>query len=688
MSHPLFTNRLIKEKSPYLLQHAHNPVDWYPWGDEAFKVAQAENKPIFLSIGYATCHWCHVMEEESFQNEEIGKLMNDAFVNIKVDREEKPEVDSLYMEFAQAMMSGGAGWPLNLILTTDLMPFFAATYLPPDAGRGFLGLKQLILRIKQIWEEPEEREKVISQAGKIFDVFASNIHPLGKELPSQEEIREATELLFKLADPIYGGTKGAPKFPLGYQAALLLRWTKQTSDSRSLFYVERTLDMMQRGGIYDHLGGGFSRYSIDERWVIPHFEKMLYDNAILSRIYLEAYSFTKQNFYREVAEEIFEYVRREMTHPKGGFYSAQDADTEGQEGRYYTWTWDEINTHLGGDAPLFCEFYGVTPAGNFEGRNVLHLTSRLEEFAQKHKVDAVLVWEHFKKLRKKLLDKREERPRPFIDDKVITSWNGLMIYSLALGGRVLHSETYFQAAEKAAQFIKDSMWKDDTLFRRWREGEVRFDGCLDDYAFLIHGTLSLFEANRGTQWLKFAVDLAKVLKEDFKSKDGAFYLTNGKDPSVLLRRVEFYDGAEPSGNAVHCENLLRLHQITGNRDYLRQAEDILKAAKHHIDLYPPGAAYHLMSLMRYYDQQRPTLLVALGDGEETKHEIEEMLSNFNPHLSVIWSNEKDKPLFELLPEIRDKIPYGGRTSLYVCRQNRCEEPVTEPQAIKQIFEKL
>jgi uncharacterized protein len=689
MSHPLYTNRLIGEKSPYLLQHAHNPVDWYPWSEEAFQAAQNQDKPIFLSIGYATCHWCHAMESESFQSLEVAQLMNETFINVKVDREEKPEVDSLYMEFAQAMMSGGAGWPLNLILTPELLPFFAATYLPADASRGFLGMKQLILRIRQIWETPEERENVISQAGKIVEVFATHIHAEGKELPHLENIKEAAEILYKTADPIYGGTKGAPKFPIGFQACFLLRLVRKSADSRALFYVERTLDMMHRGGIYDHLGGGFARYSVDEKWLLPHFEKMLYDNAILSRAYLETWEYTRQSFYREIAEEILAYILRDMTGPNGGFYSAEDADSEGHEGRFYTWSWDEIHMILAKEAPLFCEYYGVTPAGNFEGRSILHMRSSHEEFATQRNLDPVLLKNSLKEMRQRLFKFREERVHPAKDDKVIAAWNGLMIYVLAEAGRILNNPHYLDAAQRAANFIRSDLWKEGALLRRWREGDARFDGCLDDYAFVIQGLISLFEADRGSEWLEFALMLTNVLKTDFKAEHGAFYLTNGKDPHIILRRCEFYDGAEPSGNAVHTENLLRLYQITGVEDYLIEAQDVLKAAKEHIDLYPPGACYHLMALLRYYDEKAPAIIISLNEQEELREEIGKMLAgHFIPHKVVIWRREADEELRDLVPICRNKPPVNGKTTLYICYRNRCEEPITEVSKMWETIEKL
>lgn len=689
MSRPLYTNRLVHEKSPYLLQHAHNPVDWYPWSKEAFQKAKEEARPIFLSIGYATCHWCHVMESESFQSVEVAQLMNDTFINIKVDREEKPEVDSLYMEFAQAMMSGGAGWPLNLILTPELLPFFAATYLPPDATRGFLGMKQLVLRIRQIWNDPDERENVIAQAGKIVDIFATHSHTQGRELPSRLQIAEAADLLYKTADPIYGGTKGTPKFPVGFQASFLLRHARSSGDSRALFFVERTLDMMQRGGIYDQLGGGFSRYSVDEKWIIPHFEKMLYDNAILARVYLEAWEYTRHAHYREVTEEILNYILREMTHPEGCFYSAEDADTEGSEGRFYLWSWNEVHALLGEQASLFCEYYNVTPQGNFEGRSILYKSTSLEEFAAHKKLDAKVLSKILKDLKHTLWSARQKRIHPLKDDKIITAWNGLMIHAFALAGRLFNKPKFLEAAERAANFIHTHLWKNGELYRRWRDKEARFDACLDDYAYLIQGCLSLFSADLGTHWLEFAVELAGVLESEFKSDEGAFYLTNGKDPNLILRRCEFYDGAEPSGNAVHAENLMRLYQITGSQNYLHQAEDILRAAKEHLDLYPPGACYHLMALQRYYDEKAPTIVIALNEKEDLKDEINQIVADyFLPYAEIIWNRAADENLRDLVPSCRSQKPLGGKTTLYICFQNYCLEPITDIAALRKAVEKF
>lgn len=689
MAEHRFTNRLAKEKSPYLLQHAHNPVDWFPWGEEAFATARAQDKPIFLSIGYATCHWCHVMERESFENVEIAKIMNDTFVCIKVDREELPELDSLYMEFAQSMMAGAAGWPLNVILTPSLEPFFSATYLPPQSKHGLIGLTELIVRIREIWKS-EEREKVLMQASKIVDVFAENIHSQGDEIPNKQSIEDAAELLFQMADPVYGGIKGTPKFPIGYQINFLLSYSYKAKESRALFLAERTLDMIHRGGIYDHLGGGFSRYTIDEKWQIPHFEKMLYDNALLAMSYLAAWQITKKPLYRQVCEEILHYILRDMTHPEGGFYSAQDSESEGYEGRFYLWTMEEIELILGpADSDLFCEFYDVSDEGNFENSNILNTPLTLQEFSEKIGIDIHELKERFAIQKQLLWKTRETRPHPLKDDKILTSWNGLMIHALASAGKAFEDSRYIAAAQRAAFFIKKNLWKNNKLLHRWREGEALYDAGLDDYAFLLQGIITLFEAGGDPQWLHWALELAEIIKDQFKAEEGAFYQTDGQTSHLILRKCQFSDGAEPSGNAIHTENLLRLYQLTFDDKYLKQAEDVLKAVKKYFDSYSPGYVYHIMNLLRYYDQQALTFVVALNQEEDLKEEIFHLLNeHFIAHKAVIWRKENDNRLFELLPNIAQQKPIELQTTLYICREGVCERPLTNLDDIENSLRKL
>ena len=685
--HPLYTNRLIHQKSPYLLQHAHNPVDWYPWGEEAFQAAKDQDKPIFLSIGYATCHWCHVMERESFENVEVAQLMNQVFINIKVDREELPDVDSLYMEFAQSMMAGAAGWPLNVILTPDLEPFFAATYLPPYSSHGLMGLIDLIQRVSELWST-EERNKILNQAEKIVEMFSHSVHTKGDLLPDPEQVSNTAELLYKMADPVYGGIKGAPKFPIGYQYSFMMRYYANTKDNRALFLVERTLDMIHRGGIYDHLGGGCARYSVDEKWLIPHFEKMLYDNAILAQSYLEAWQLTKRPLYRQICEEILRYILRDMTHPEGGFYSAEDADSEGHEGLFYTWPYEEVVQILGPEGRLFCEFYDITPQGNFEGRNILHTPVSFEEFAGKHQCEEEDLRRQFEAQRRNLWQIREKRVHPFKDDKILSSWNGLMIYTLAEAGKAFQHEPYLQASLKAARFIKKHLWQGQELLRRWRDGQPMYSGSLDEYAFMIRGILSLFEANAGSEWLEWAFEMVQILKERYKEEGGAFYQTDGSDKNLILRRCQFSDGAEPSGNAIHAENLLRLHQLTQQEDYLLQAEDILKAVKDYLENYPPGYCYHVMSLQRYYDRKAPTLVIALNSKKEYDKELKQSIyEKFCPNKAVIWQTQ-DVELEELLPYTKIQNAQQDRTTLYICREGVCQKPLDELPDMHEAIEKL
>ncbi len=676
-----FTNRLIHEKSPYLLQHAHNPVDWFPWGEEAFEKARNEDKPIFLSIGYATCHWCHVMEHESFANPDVAKLLNDAFINIKVDREELPQVDSIYMELAQGLMSSAGGWPLNIILTPDLKPFFAVTYVPPDEQRGLIGFPQVISQIKEIWHS-KDRERLIEQADKIVEMFSQISPSSGTVLPSEGLINRSIEIFFEISDPVFGGIKGEPKFPMSYQLEFLLRYAKKNSDSRSLFLVELTLDQMSRGGICDHIGGGFSRYSVDDRWIVPHFEKMLYDNALLAETYCEAFRFTRNPHYRMICESVIGYVLRDMTSDHGVFYSAEDADSEGHEGRFYTWTPAEIKMVLSSPlAEKFCLYYGVTPQGNFEGRSVLHVLMPLEELAANLKQPPEELRKELIEAKKKLFEKRKERPRPFKDDKIISSWNGMMIHALVKAGELFQKKEYFDAAIKAIEFLKANLWQNGHLLRRFREGEARFLGGMEDYACLIKAVLSLFEAGLGTTYLLWAIEMVKILEDEFKVAEGAFYQTNGKE-QLLLRRCDLYDGAEPSGNAIHAENLIRLYQLTGVEKYLIAAEEIFKAAKMLIDAYPPGTFYHLLALYRYYDRKAPLIIVALDEQKSLMTEIQKELALQQlPHMAIIWKTTADEELVKAIPILADKTPLNQSTTLYICTGTRCERPLNDRQEI-------
>lgn len=677
-----FTNRLINEKSPYLLQHAHNPVNWYPWGPEAFDAAKVSQKPIFLSIGYATCHWCHVMEQESFQDPDVAHALNDAFICIKVDREEHPEIDSLYMEFAQTMIVGSAGWPLNVILTPELKPFFAATYLPRESSRGLVGVLELTEKIHELWKS-DEQERILLQADRIVDILKSHVYVHGKELPKQEPISIAADILYRIADPIWGGMKGAPKFPLGYQANFLLRHFQRSEDSRALFLVEKTLEMMHRGGICDHLGGGFHRYSVDEHWHVPHFEKMLYDNALLAYGYLEAWKITERPIYKKVCQDILTYICRDMRDTQGGFYSAEDADTAGVEGLYYTWTRDEVMAVVGEESgTLFCDLYGIYDNGIVEGRCVVHMITSLEEFCQNRGLEQDFVEESILKSKKQLFNERIRRIKPLRDDKIITSWNGLMIHALAESGMYLQIPQYIDIAEKAASFIKNNLYEERRLMRRYREGDARFEAGLDDHAFLIRALLSLFEAGRGVSWLEWAIELTAQVESTFKEPGGACYQAAGGNEFLLVRKSQFSDGAEPSGNAIHAENLMRLYQITNACSYKQQAEDIFRAAKRFIDTYPLGYCYHLIALERYYDAKKQTVVISLNAENQWQSEIEAALSKRrSAHHAVVWCWPTDTGA-------HTKPALDGATTLYICREGSCQKPLNTKEEIIKALELL
>ena len=687
MSNKSHKNRLIKEKSPYLLQHAHNPVDWYPWGEEAFAAAKEKDKPIFLSIGYATCHFCHAMARESFEHLDIAMLMNQTFVNIKVDREELPEIDSLYMEFAQALMASSSGWPLNLILTPQLKPFYATGYMTPESHQNVMGLKELICHIGELWKS-EERELLFDQAEKLVDFFSRNIQTKGFEIPGKHQIDQALETFFENVDPIFFGFKGSPKFPLGYQVFFLLRYAKIRQDPRPLFYVEKTLEMMYRGGIYDPIEGGFARYSVDEKWEIPHFEKILSNNALLVSAYLECWKMTKKPLYQSVVQNTLEYLLQEMQHEEGGFYSAQDAETDGVEGAYYLWSFDEIKKLFSEeDFSLFRDYFGITKKGNFHGKNVLHRCFSIEDFANQKEKSVFEIEEQIKKGLEHLKRVRKKRKVPFKDDKILVAPNAMIIDTLARCFLAFRDENYLKCACNAATFIHKHFWKSGTLLRRFRAGQTDFEGGLDDYAYLIRALITLFEVDQKGHWLKWALEMTHFLEKHFKANEGAFYQTTSNH-SILLRRPELFDGAQPSGNAIHAENLLRLEQITKNRRYRIQAEDILKVSAQYIKTYPQGACYHLMALQHYLDKEAMTCIVAFNEELHLKEEIANILNAlFLPHTSLIWKDPNNSQLEEILPYLKEFSPINHQTTIYICNQKECEAPYTSLEKFQKRLER-
>lgn len=683
-----YTNRLINERSPYLRQHAHNPVNWYPWCDEALFEAKRRDRPIFLSIGYATCHWCHVMERESFCNLAIANKLNESFICIKVDREERPDLDSLYMDFAQSMISGSTGWPLNLILTPSLRPFFAATYMPPRTTPSITGFLEAMMHIAELWKS-SERAIVEAQAQKILELFEKNTHTKGDLLPSEETLQLSMEVLYKLADPIYGSLKGTPKFPIAYLIDLLIHYSQLQKDGRALFLAERTLTMMQRGAIYDHLGGGFSRYCIDEKWLIPHFEKMLCDNALLCYAYFKMWSVTKRTFYKEICCEIADYLLREMRYPPGGFYTAEDAESEGEEGAFYCWGWQEVQHLLPApDADLFCDYYQIHPDGYFNNKNLLHIEESIEEFASARLIDIDQLKTTLDSAKKALFKARQIREHPFKDTKIVCSWNGLAAKSLAIASLPLERPDFLEAAIKTTLFLIENLWQENSgLHRYYCEGTSDALGNLDDYACLIAALITLFQVEGSVKWLRWAVQLSHELQVHFKAPEGAFYHTRGDDPSLILRKCLMSDGAEPSGNSIHCENLLKLHAITGKETYLVQAEDILKAAKPLLEGYSMAYNYHLLNFCRYLQPNAPTIVISLNQEREYECQLKKMiLSNFHPGRVVIWKPLHDsQELEQMIPRIKFQKCIEERTTLYLCRQGRCEKPITD---LSEMIEKL
>ena len=599
-----WTNTLIRETSPYLLLHAHNPVDWYPWGPEALERAKAENKPIFLSVGYSTCYWCHVMERKVFSDLEIAKMMNASFINVKVDREERPDIDEIYMTATQ-IMTGSGGWPNSVFLTPDLLPFFGGTYFPPEDSRGRPGFPRVLNALHEAWTN--QQAEVIAQAEKITEVIkqatAAAPASLGETALNRKLISAAVKAVQSRYDSTYGGFSGAPKFPSSTNLDLLLSEYQREPSKAMLEMVTNTLDKMAYGGMYDQIGGGFHRYSVDARWLVPHFEKMLYDNALLAKVYLQTYQLTKSPLYQRVADEIFTFVSREMTSAEGGFYSALDAEVDAEEGKSYLWTKEEIQETLGKeDAKLFMQVYGVDKGPNFEGgTNILYLPVPISSIAKSLKKSEDVLHNQLEPLKAKLLAAREKRKQPLLDTKVITSWNGLMIDAFAYGYEVLGNKRYLEVAEKAARFnLTHLRTADGQLMRTYREGVAKYNGYLDDYAFLVRGLLGLYQATDEEPWLAEAKSLTDIMNSLFwDDKNGGFYFTLANQKHLVVRTKNPYDSALPSGNAVAVNNLLTLVQIVGEKSYLDKAEKTLQNFASMM-AQSPGAFMHMLFATNRY----------------------------------------------------------------------------------------
>ncbi|MFA4916395.1 MAG: thioredoxin domain-containing protein [Syntrophales bacterium] len=690
-----YRNRLASEKSPYLIQHAANPVDWYPWGPEAFATARTENKPIFLSIGYSTCHWCHVMAHESFEDIEVARAMNDAFISIKVDREERPDIDSLYMTVAQ-MMTGRGGWPLTVIMTPEKEPFFAATYIPKETRFGLVGMLELIPRIKDLWEN--HKDEVLQSAGKITDTLQNIIPNTSGDCLSVHLLSRTHAQLTERFDFRHGGFGTAPKFPTPHNLLFLLRYWKNTGDEKTLRMVEDTLRAMRLGGIYDHVGFGFHRYSTDAEWLLPHFEKMLYDQAMLAMVYIEAYQATGKREYQNTAREIFTYVLRDMTAPEGGFYSAEDADSEGKEGKFYTWTELQINEVLDEkEAGTIIKLFDIAENGNFpeeatgrqNGTNILHQRKPLEELAVDYGMPQSELQQRLEKARLKLFEHREKRVRPHKDDKILTDWNGLMIAALAKGAQAFNEPLYSEAARRAADFILRNMrTPDGQLLHRYRDGEADLLAYAEGYAFLIWGLLDLYEATFHAHYLESAISLNTDMLEHFwDDVNGGFYSSSDKGEKLLVRQKEIYDGAIPSGNSIAMLNLIRLGRMTANQDLEKKASTIGSAFSETVNNAPMGFA-QLMCALDFSIGPAHEIVIA-GDlqASDTQVMLEALRTKYIPNKVVLFNPvDKDSPkIHKLASFTKHQTSIDGKATAYVCSNYKCEQPVTDVRSMLELL---
>jgi uncharacterized protein len=682
------TNRLINEKSPYLLQHAHNPVDWHPWGREAFEKAERENKPVFLSIGYSTCHWCHVMERESFEDEDVAALMNSLFISIKVDREERPDLDNLYMTVCQ-MLTGAGGWPLTIIMTPDKRPFFAGTYIPKSTRFGRMGLLELVPRISELWTRG--RRNVLDSADKVVEALKGLESPApGEDLDSGVLDRAYNELTHSF-DRLHGGFGSAPKFPSPHNLLFLLRYWKRTGRKEALDMTAQTISSMHQGGIYDQIGFGFHRYSTDREWLVPHFEKMLYDQALIAIACLEVHQATGKDYYSRIAREIFVYIMRDMTSPEGGFYSAEDADSEGEEGRFYLWEEKEVLDILGKtDGELFMKFFSMKKEGNFRdestgrarGVNIPHMSNGPLRDMEDLKLNAGAIEDEIISFRQLLFNVREKRPHPYKDDKILTDWNGLMIAALARGSQVLGDKTCLDAAVRSAGFILNYMRKPDgRLLHRYRDGEAAIPAHLDDYAFLIWGLIELYEACFDAFFLKTAMELNQDMISFFWDNDkGGFFFTASDAEKLLMRKKEAYDAAVPSGNAVAMLNILRLARFTGRTELDEKAAQIGRAFSSQVQ-HTPSAHSFFMTAVDFALGPAYEIVISGGSGSsDTLEMLSSLRKSFIPNKSVILRpmDVAEPPIDNLAEFVSAHGSKNDRATAYVCLSNACKSPTTDP----------
>ena len=672
-------NHLQNETSPYLLQHVDNPVDWYPWGEEAMRLASKQDKPILLSVGYAACHWCHVMAHESFEDEATAEQMNADFINVKVDREERPDIDSIYMQAVNAMIGRG-GWPMTVFLTPDGKPFYAGTYFPDEPRHGMPSFRQILTGVTQAWQR--DRENVVGSASEVADQLQALSGVGFEEQPLDEEIfRSAQRGLGQRFDATWGGFGEAPKFPQPMTIEFLLRQSLRGEAGHALEMAEVTLQKMAEGGMYDQVGGGFARYSVDHRWLVPHFEKMLYDNAQLARVYLHAWQVTDNHFYRRIAEETLDYVLLEMRHEDGGFYSSQDADSEGVEGKFYVWSADEIREALGEDADVFMQIYGVSDEGNWEGHNVLNLRVEPKRLAAQLGIDAGGLDARLAAARTKLYELRSKRVWPGLDDKVLTSWNGLMLAAFAEAGQALRRPDYIEAAISNADFLHRTMRRDSgRLFRTWKAGsDPKYNAYLEDYAYLADGLLALYEATLEARWVDWARELADLMLAHFRdSENGGFYDTSDDHEQLIHRPKDLQDNAVPSGNSMAASVLTRLSLLAGRGDYWQVAEQSTATMIKFMSEYPSGFGQWLNVASFILGEPREIALV--GSREELAPLLEVVRDGYRPFQVVAAGDESEEPGLPLL-ENRSRV--DGKATAYVCRQFVCKAPVTDPKELAQ-----
>jgi uncharacterized protein YyaL (SSP411 family) len=675
-----FTNRLIYETSPYLLQHAHNPVEWYAWGDEAFDKARAEDKPVLVSIGYSACHWCHVMEHESFEDEATARVMNENFVNIKVDMEERPDVDQIYMAFVQ-MTTGRGGWPMTVFITPDKLPFFGGTYFPPEPRYGMPSFQQILLSVSDAWTH--RREEILNSTTDILgelrrlgigDAAGSSITP---------EISDAAFQSFDRSfDSTNGGFGGAPKFPPSMSKEFLLRYYKRTGNKRALEMVRKTAEEMAKGGIYDQLGGGFHRYSVDAVWLVPHFEKMLYDNSQLIRIYLHLYQVTKDDFFRRIAEETLEYVRREMLDPAGGFYSTQDADNEGEEGKFFVWTPREVEQILGeADARVFNFYYDVTDDGNFEGKNILSVNYTHEAAARALKIDLADFDIALERGRKKLFEVREQRIKPHRDEKVLTAWNGLMLAAFAEAAAVLGDDEYLDIARRNADFILESLSFDGRLLRTWKDGRAKLNAYIEDYANFADGLLELFQVSGEIRYFSEAKRLADLMITEFWDEDaGGFYFTSSDHEELIVRNKDFFDNATPSGNSVAADVFLKLAKLSGDEKYERFALAVLRLVAAQIKRYPQGFGRALSAIEFYLSPVKEVVIIG-----EAGSELEQSVwQRYLPNKVVVRSGSQ-RENSDAIPLLAEREMIDAKTTVYVCENFVCQRPVNQLDELTELL---